>query len=103
KDFKASHAARVFGGLALRVVEVGGDGDDGLRDGSAEEPLGVALELAQDVGGDLRRRELELAELDAGDLAGLHVVGQAEGKKLEFVLNLREPAAHEALDGIDDA
>ena len=33
QDFESGHAAGIFGGLALRVVEVGGDGDDCLRDG----------------------------------------------------------------------
>ena len=86
QDFKAGHAARVFGGLALRIVEVGGHGDDGLRDRRAEEALGVALELAQNVGGNLRRREAQFAELDARDFACLHVVGKAEGKELQLAL-----------------
>ena len=32
QHLKAGHAACVLGGLALRIVEVGGDGDDRLRD-----------------------------------------------------------------------
>ena len=88
QHFKAGHAARVLGGLALRVVEVGGHGDDRLRDRRAEEALGVALELAQDVGGDLRRREAQFAELDARHFAGFDVVGQAERKELQFVSGL---------------
>src|ERR1700761_2186125 len=71
QDVEASHAASVAGGLALRVVEVGGDGDDGLGNGRAEVSLGVALELAQDVGGDFRRGEGLVAETDAKDFAGL--------------------------------
>jgi hypothetical protein len=47
--FEAGHAARIFGGLALRIVEVGGHGDDGLRNRRAEKSLGIALELAQNV------------------------------------------------------
>ena len=43
--------------LALRVVEVRGHGDDGLRDVLAEERLGVAAELPQDHGRKLLRRE----------------------------------------------
>ena len=42
QHFEAGHAARILGGLALRVVEVGRDGDDGLRDGRTEVALGVA-------------------------------------------------------------
>jgi len=103
EDFEASHATCVLGGLALRVVEVGGHGDDGLRDRLAEETLGVALELAEDVGGYLGWGEAHFAELDAGDFALLHVAGEMEGEELEFALHLGEAAAHEALDGVDDA
>ena len=103
KHFKAGHAACVLGGLALRIVEVGGDGDDGLGDRRAEEALGVALELAQNVGGDFRRSEAQFAELNARDFAGFDVVGKPEGEELQFALDFFEAAAHEALDGVDDA
>ena len=84
QHFKAGHAARVFGGLPLRVVEVGGHGDHGLGDRRAEKALGIALELAQNISGNLRRRELILAELDAQHFARLHVVGKLEGKQLQL-------------------
>ena len=45
--------AGLLGGGALGVVEVGGHGDHGLRDGVAQVLLGVALELHQDASGDL--------------------------------------------------
>jgi hypothetical protein len=85
KHIKAGHAARVFGGLALRVVEVSGHGDDGLRDWRAEEALGVALELAQNVGRDLRRSEAELAQLNARHFIGIgwtgfHIPARWKGK-----------------------
>ena len=85
QDFKAGHAASVLGGLALRVVEVSRDGDDGLRNRRAEETLGIALELAQNVGGNFRRRKAEFAKLDARHFACLNIVGEAEGKELELV------------------
>src|SRR6185503_10015880 len=51
----ARDAAGVLGGLALVVVEVRGDGDDGAVDRVAEIRLGVGLELLQDHRADLRR------------------------------------------------
>jgi hypothetical protein len=48
----------LLGGLALRVVEVRGDGDDGLRDAVTQIGLGVPLELHQDLRRDLLRRPL---------------------------------------------
>ena len=65
KDFETGDATSVFRGLALRVVEVGGNGDDGLRDRSAEKALGVALELAKNQRGNFGRRECLVAQLDA--------------------------------------
>ena len=50
-------AARIFCGLALHIVEVGRDGDNGLRHLLTEERLGVAAQLAKDHRGDFLRRE----------------------------------------------
>ena len=47
QDFQAGDAAGVLGGLALRVVEVGRHGDDGLGDGLAEVASASALILAR--------------------------------------------------------
>ena len=47
--------AGVLGRLALRVVEVRGDGDDRLGDLLAEVVLGGLLQLLQDLRADLRR------------------------------------------------
>ena len=71
KDVEAGYSSGIFGGLTLRVVEVGGDGDDGAGDFGAEEALGVALELEEDVGGDLGGREGEAADVELEDLTGL--------------------------------
>src|SRR5690349_19769456 len=43
QDLESGDAAGVFSGLALRIVEVGGHGDNGLLHRRAEETLGIAL------------------------------------------------------------
>ena len=99
RDLEAGDLAGVFGGLALGVVEVGRDGDHRLVDLVAEVGLGRLLQLAERLGGDLRRGELFVADLD------LHVVvggaGDAVGDHLFFRGHLVVAAAHEPLDGVD--
>src|SRR6202034_637012 len=63
----------------------------------------VALELAQNVGGDLRWRKAHLAELHPRHFAFFDIVGEAKREKLQLLLYLCKAAAHEALDGVDDA
>ena len=55
QHLEAGDLAGVLGRLALGVVEVGGNGDDGLRDRLAELGFGGLLHLLQDEGGDLLR------------------------------------------------
>ena len=45
-DGQTGQFARLFGGVALRVVEIGGHGDDGARDRFAQSGLGVALSIS---------------------------------------------------------
>ena len=66
QDIQAGNAPSVFGGLALRVVEVGRAGDDGLRNLLAEVVLGGLLHLAQHHRGDLGRAVPLAAQLDPG-------------------------------------
>ena len=57
--------------MALGVVEVRGNGDDGIRHRVAEVLLGVALQLLEDAGGDLLRGPLLAVDLEAP--VGAHV------------------------------
>ena len=72
QHFEAGDLAGVLGGLALGVVEVGRDRDDGLLDLLPEIGLGGLLHLLQDEGGDLRGRIGLAVRLDPGvAVAGL--------------------------------
>ena len=48
QHFETRDLARVFGRVALRVVEIRGDSDDRLRDRLAEIRFRVAFDLAED-------------------------------------------------------
>src|SRR3989442_1609538 len=96
QHLEAGDLAGVLGRLPLGVVEVGGHGDDGLRDLLAQVGLGRLLQLAQDHGGDLGRRVLLAAHLDARVAVGrLHDLVRHE---LDLLQHLVVAAAHEALD-----
>ena len=96
---EAGDAARFLGGLALRVVEVGGNGDDGLGDRLTEVLLGRLLQLLQDHRGDLRRRVLLVHDLDAHVAVG----GRRHRVRhhLHFFVHFVEAPAHEPLDRED--
>ena len=66
QHLETGEPAGVLRRLALAVVEVGGHGDHRLRHRLAERRLGAALELAQDVGRDLGRRQLAAADARSG-------------------------------------
>ena len=102
QHFKPRHAARIFCRLPLRVVEVRRNSDHGLRHRRAEEPLRIALELAQNVRRNFRRRKSQFAKLNARHLAGLHIVSKTKRKQLQLALHFFESAAHQALDGVDN-
>ena len=70
-DVKTRDLACVLGGLTLCVVEVCGNGDNGLGDGAAQICLGVRLQLLQDHRGDLLRGVLLAVDVDL--VIGAHV------------------------------
>ena len=104
ENVEAGNETSILGGLTLGVVEVCGDGDNSVVDGSTEVSLSGLAHLDEDHGGDLLRGEvLGLAlELDLAHwLAGL--VDDLERKVLHISLDLRvgELAADQAL-GVED-
>ncbi len=66
QHFEAGDLAGILGGLALGVVEVGGDRDDGLLDLLSEIAFRRLLHLLQNEGGDLRGRIGFAFDLDPG-------------------------------------
>ena len=95
---EAGNLAGVLGGLALRVVKVGRNGDDGLGDGLAQISLGALLQLLQNHGRNFGRGVL----LALGDNAYVvTLLDNLEGHHLHLVVHFVEAAAHKALDGED--
>ena len=104
-DFEAGDGAGVLGGLTLGVVEVGGDGDDGLLDFLAEVSFSDFLHLDEDHGRNFFGLELLLltlvVDLDEGLVAGAG--DDLEGPVLHVGLDgsVGELAADQAL-GVED-
>ena len=103
EHLEAGDLARVLGGLALGVVEIGRDGDDGLRDLLAEVGLGVGLHLAEDHRGNLLRGELLglVAHLNLDVGVAVLALDHLEGIVLRLLAHLGKLAADEALGGKD--
>ena len=101
QHFEAGDLAGVLGGLALRVVEVGRNGDDRLLDLGAEIGFRRLLHLLQDEGGDLRRRIFLAVRLDPG--VAVSRLGDLVGDELLVLLHHRVVVApaDQALDRED--
>ena len=100
KNFEARDFAGVFGGVALRIVEVRGDSDDGLRDGFAEFGFCIRLEFCENHRADFWRGVALLLTVD-GHLDVSVAVGGFDhcvGYAVEFILHFIELASHEAFD-----
>ncbi len=103
QDFEPGDLAGILGRLALRVVEIGGDGDDGLLDLLSEIGLRRLLHLLQDEGGDLGGRIALAVGLDPGvAVRGAH---DLVGDELLVLLDHRVVVApsDQALDRKDGA
>lgn len=104
---EASNQTSVLGGLALRVVEVGRDSDDGVVDGCTKVGLGSLAHLDQHHGGDLLWSEVLglTLELDLDDwLAALVDDLEREMLHVGLDLSIGKLATDEALcvkDGVD--
>ena len=99
QDVEPGDLAGVLRRLPLRVVEVRGNGDDGVRDRLAEIRFGVGLELLEDHRRDLRRCVLRPLDLDAGVV--VRALDDLVGDDLHLFGDLVELAAHEPLDRED--
>ena len=99
QDVEAGDPAGVLRRLALGVVEVGRDRDDGLVDLLAQALGAVLGELAQDDRRDLLGRVLLAADLDADGIVGS--LDDLVGDHLGLLLDLLPLASDEPLDRVD--
>jgi hypothetical protein len=97
EDVETGDHTGVLGGLTLRVVEVGGDGDDGVLDVLAHVGLGRLLHLSENETTHLRGRVLLSLGLQPGITVG--VLDNLVGHLLDIALDLAvgELAADETL------
>ena len=100
QHFQAGDAAGILGGLALGVVEVGGNRDHGLRNRLAEIGFGGFLHLAENEGADLARRVF----LAAGFHPRIAVVALDDGVRHQTLVLRHDriviAAPDQTLDGI---
>lgn len=97
EDVQTGNLTSVLGGLTLRVVEVSGNGNDGILNGFAEVGLSSLLHLVEDETTNLGRRVLLAAGLNPGVTVG--VLDDLVGDLLDVTLDLSigELATNETL------
>src|SRR5207244_498669 len=95
QDVESGDLAGVLRRLALRIVEVRGDGDNSLADLISEVVLRGLLHLLQDHRGDLGRRIALALDLDRSELVRprYYLIRNA----LFPILDLADGTPHEAL------
>ncbi len=98
QNLQAGDLSGVLGGLPLRVVEVGRNGDDGLVHTFAQILLGGGSELLKDHGRHLGRRVILSPQLHPS----VAIVGGADpvGDHPDLFAHFVELAPHETLDGV---
>ena len=103
QDFEAGNLAGVLRRVALRVVEIGWDGDDRLGDFFTELGFRVGFEFGQDHRADFRRAERLLLAVDVEFDVGIAVgrLDQFVGDAFVLIFEFVELAPHEALDRED--
>ena len=97
-DIEAGDPSGVLRRLALAVVEIRRDRDDGLLDRLPEVSLGALLERSQHDRRHLGRRYLAAPDLDLHDPIAR---SNLEGEVAELLLDVLVPSPHEPLDGVD--
>ena len=96
QDVDARQPCRVFGGLALGFVEIGGNGDDRADKRAAQVGFGAFFQVAQDVGRDVYRGFRALPRVDFDDVSAVaEAVGQVGG------VDVFEFAPDQAFGGTD--
>ena len=103
KHFETGNATGVFRGLTLRVVEIGRNRDDRLRDLFAQTRFSVGLELGKNHRGNFLGGELLGFALDF-DFHGAIAIGRFHDlvrHALNFFADFIKLAAHETLDGVN--
>src|SRR5258708_18583001 len=101
KNFEAGDFAGVLGGLALGIIEIRRDGDDGAIDKFAEIGLGPVFQFAEDESGNLRRGKDFVTQQHADDVLARWI--DTERKQLKFILDIGGTAAPLTPHRIDGA
>ena len=98
QHIEAGEARGVAGGLALRIIEVGRHGDDGLLDfGTAHATTAEAVHAHQDHRGKLLGGVLLAVGLDAQHTC--RIFHDREGQGFQILAHILQSAAEETLDG----